>query len=397
MNDPVTGEDRALGYVLGELTAEQRAAFEQELDASLELRACVAELQSGTEALARAVPPQPLPTGLWKDIEAAVAMERRVVVMPFHRRKTWLGWAAAACVAGGLFFWLGPSRTNRPIAETPRPAPQDRAIATAPSSLPATVPNLPPAPTNPPSAPSLLSGAEPVTPDTLNRRLAALEERVTTLSQSLTQRPANVVGLDALRFFHWPTSGLGANALSPEMQRALALALVREIARQQPGGDGLNGTRSNAEENGLGVDFVDLVPGPRGGSATNAQPQLRSQGESIRDEAQLGSSVGPEPMVLQDTVAFTGFLHDGRTVLILDPATLPSGYDSLHFTATSTSGQLTAIGTVEVGGNPLIVSVNFTPGTAVGDSLVVSVGSSFQFGSGTVFIGVLPIPGTNAP
>ena len=102
-------EDEAALYVLGQLGAAERHAFEARLAQSAELRALVGELEASTVALALAVPQHQPPPRVWQRIEDNVTQEteRKVVAPAFWR--AWLrhGWAAAAaCLLGWLLYAL---------------------------------------------------------------------------------------------------------------------------------------------------------------------------------------------------------------------------------------------------------------------------------------------------
>jgi hypothetical protein len=405
MTDEAAIEDLAVLYVLGELPTEERAAFELRLDESVELRSLVGDLQHGTEALAQAVPQHLLPSGLWSEIESAIDSERTVVAVSFRRKWAWIGWAAAACFVGWLLLGRGAGRPEEPAFAT---APEhgartDSAAVTVP------VPGVAPSPTKPaaPKESSAQAAAErPAAspPEPLQARIAALEGRMAEISQTLTQRPpiTSAVGLGDIRFFQLPPAGqaLGgrATALSPQMQRALLLALARELARQQPGGDGMQGSQSLAAENGLGVDFVDLVPGARGQIATNAAPELRAQAQSATDEFQATESTTTDRAVLAGTGGIAGFVNGDRTVLIVPGSSVPAGYDHVTVTLFSASGLMgTTLGSFSLTDNPAIVSVPRSGVSGSGDSLVFTAASTFQSGSTPLVIGVVQPDGSVAP
>jgi hypothetical protein len=404
MTDEAAIEDRAVLYVLGELTPDERAEFELRLDSSPELRVLVGDLQSGTEALARAVPRQPLPSGLWSEIESAIDAERRVVAVSFRRKWAWVGWAAAACFAGWLLLGLGVDRSNKPtIADAPElGTPQSPTAVTASHPEGAPLRTGLPSPSGSPT-PTIAqrSGVSPHDP--LQERIAALEGRMAEISQTLTQRPpvAGAVGLGGIRFFQLPADGQalgpGAPALSPEMQRALLLALARELARQQPGGDGMLGSQSLAVENGLGVDFIDLVSGSRGQIATNAAPELRAQAQSAPGEFRASESTTTDRAVLAGTGGITGFVNGDRTVLIVAGSSVPAGYDHVSVTGFSAAGTATTYGSFSVTGNPVVVSVPNSGAPGAGGSLVLTADSTFQPGSAPFVIGVVQPTGAAAP
>jgi hypothetical protein len=394
MTDAAAIEEQAVLYVFGELSPEEREAFELCLEASPELKSLVVDLQSGTEALARAVPQQPLPSGLWSVIEKAVANERKVVAVSFRRPRFWIGWAAVACFSGWLLHgvWSGRSvkSSETAIAQT---APLNAAASkSAGRSFPANA-----QPQKEPSVHSAAAERTASSPDPLNVRITALEERMTEISQTLTQRPAKAsVGLDGIRYFQQSTSGGssgdGTLVLTPGLQHALVLALARELARQQPGGDGLQGGRSLATENGLGADFLDLVPVARGQTSNAPPAELKAQAQFAGDGA-----TGNERVASTGTGGLVGFISGDRAVMIVDAGSVPAGDDSVAFTGHSVTGMETSFGSVPFHGYPLIVSVPVDGLTAPGDVLYVTAGSTSELGLPPVVIGVVPTTGSNPP
>src|SRR5438093_8406945 len=112
-------EDEAVLYVLGELTAAERRAFEMRLAQSVELRALVRELERGAEALSMASPRRLPPCEVWTRIEKTVAREeRRKVLNPALWSAWWRnGWAAAAaCLIGWLLYALWVNHPGLPHA-----------------------------------------------------------------------------------------------------------------------------------------------------------------------------------------------------------------------------------------------------------------------------------------
>ncbi len=394
MTDAADIEDQAVLYVFGELSPEEREAFELSLEASPELKSLVTDLRSGTEALSHAVPQQPLPSGLWLEIEKALANERKVVAVSFRRPRLWIGWAAAACFAGWLLHgvWSEPpvKPSEAAIAET-GPLNTTVSESTALSSSANGQSQIEP-PAHPAAAERTASS-----PDPLNARIAALEERMTEISQTLTQRPAKAsVGLDGIRYFQQPTSdgspGGGKLVLSPGLQRVLVLALARELARQQPGGDGLQGSQSLATENGLGVDFVDLVRVARG-QTSNAPPAgLKAQAQFAGDGA-----TGNERVASSGAGGLVGFINGDHAVLIVDAGSVPAGHDTLTFIANSIAGSATSLGSVPFHGDPVIVTLFSDRVAAPGNVLSVTTGSRHHPEWPAALIGIVPTTGSNPP
>src|SRR5882724_4427161 len=237
MADLYSPEDEAALYVLGELSGAERREFEGRLALSAELCALVRELEEGTVALSMASPQRRPPGEVWLRIEQEVAgTKRRKIVIPAF----WIGWwrngwgAAAACLAGWLLYALW---TNRPGAPYVSPAP----VATAPNSQTAT--NLPPShednTRNIASQRNIESNAavqflqsKLQENNSLRWQVAELTNQMTHLSQAFAQQQGLLAESSRLKFFQLgsPSGSNGTTApVSPALQRALVLAMAREL------------------------------------------------------------------------------------------------------------------------------------------------------------------------
>ena len=108
-------EDEAALYVLGQLGAAERHAFEARLAQSAELRALVGELEASTVALALAVPQHQPPPRVWQRIEDnvnAFASSQLTQRHPRNRAEScgarFLARVAAPRLGSGgrMFAWL---------------------------------------------------------------------------------------------------------------------------------------------------------------------------------------------------------------------------------------------------------------------------------------------------
>jgi anti-sigma-K factor RskA len=74
--DPI--EEKALPYVLDELSETEAREFERRMEGSAELAERVRELEEGAAAVALACPPKRLPKQIWNNIERHIQTERRL-------------------------------------------------------------------------------------------------------------------------------------------------------------------------------------------------------------------------------------------------------------------------------------------------------------------------------
>lgn len=101
-------DDRIGDYVLGILDGAELRAFEAELDRDPALAEQVAALQGRMQALDDTAVPVPVPSGLWRRIEAELkpASEAAAAGRVQMRRQSWL-LAASILIAAGIGFMAG--------------------------------------------------------------------------------------------------------------------------------------------------------------------------------------------------------------------------------------------------------------------------------------------------
>jgi anti-sigma factor RsiW len=101
--------DMLSAYLDGELTGDERAAVDAQLEISAEWRSELAEVRAARDAL-RGLPERDAPEGLWDAVHAAVDDD---VVVPItaarSRRWTWIA-AGAAAVAAVVAIVVVPHR-----------------------------------------------------------------------------------------------------------------------------------------------------------------------------------------------------------------------------------------------------------------------------------------------
>jgi anti-sigma-K factor RskA len=94
-------EEQASLYVFGLLEGADAANFERRLESDADLRALVDELDATAARLALTAPAHSLPSGLRSRILAEIRSNKTV---DFPRRKVWIPWAIAACLALSLCY-----------------------------------------------------------------------------------------------------------------------------------------------------------------------------------------------------------------------------------------------------------------------------------------------------
>lgn len=97
-------EEQACLYVLGLLPEPELSAFEQAMCNDPELASFVAAANNATLALARSLPAQELPAALKLRLMSSVQKHHKsqIITPTFWKRHSYLPWAAAACLVGGV-------------------------------------------------------------------------------------------------------------------------------------------------------------------------------------------------------------------------------------------------------------------------------------------------------
>jgi anti-sigma-K factor RskA len=96
-------EEQASLYVFGLLEGKEAAGFERQLESDAGLRALVDELDATAAQLALTAPGQTLPSGLRSRVLAEAKSSKTV---QFPRRKVWIPWTIAACLALSVCYLI---------------------------------------------------------------------------------------------------------------------------------------------------------------------------------------------------------------------------------------------------------------------------------------------------
>ena len=375
-------ESNAALYVMGALNSFEKREFEALLAQSDELRAEVHELEEGLLALALTSPRKQPPAQVWKSIEKSVAEVRKSGrALPLPLANWWRsGWAAAAaCLLGWILFAFW----------NPQPEPE---VSALPPDFVAIAPSMTEAQTNN-AAIDRKSGleqemaAETTARDqmlrsrteevaALRQQIAGLENQVIYLSQSVTQKQAQLGEPSRIKFFQLAPFSIanngGTNApLSPALQRAVFLAMAGELGWLPPDGERLNPGGTNE----MKVDFVDLRPGR---TDVVDEPYSQPKAQSGMELAAVPTEVVPAPAPETPTTppaeassAIPAFLAGDDLVVAIDATVASSGSQLTFWDETGTH----ALGSASVGENPLVIRFNATSfrgfGGPAGPSLII--------------------------
>ena len=355
-------EERAVLYLLDRLSVDERRDFEARLAESAELRSLLRELEEGSVALAMSAPRRRPPAQIWNRIERTVAQERkRETGAPSLWLAWWrYGWAAAAVLLMGWLvhaLWLSSPPSSSTADSPPLTQPPD-AASTEVRRVAITHEEK-----NPASVVRKESDQTGLEIAGLRRQVAELSNHISQLSESVMQQQALLLETNRLKFFQLASasdSATESNApLSPGLQRALFLAMARELGWLPVPG----------VSNFPGVHFVDFRTGSN--VVTNPQPQIETQ--PLESESNLQAS-GNVPGFQSGTNAFLAF----DSTVVGPGATLSfwSGADGQSY-------QL--IGSSVMGNSPTIVTVPFSSGS--GTTLTVTAGNG---SGGSNIIGQFP-------
>ncbi|MCI0348176.1 MAG: hypothetical protein L0Z53_02020, partial [Acidobacteriales bacterium] len=241
----------------------------------------------------------------------------------------------------------------------------------------------------------------------LQERMAAVENRMTALSQSVTQSPALPPQFNQLTFFNVGSAGRPEGAAdrtaapSPELQRALLLGVARQLGWLTPSTPGPQAQQEQRPEDGtaapqtdLGVEFVDLpsvaaeTPAAQTGAvepSTTAQNTPNEDGTkkpveipvmttptSVRFPVDSQTLGGPEsaavyitteggPAVYQGTVPFRPGIVSFVTIPIQVRAWSSDGAPIFHVGSTASGGTALYI-QLPPANTPSSSSYNYPPG-----------------------------------
>jgi anti-sigma factor RsiW len=377
-------EEEAALYLLGELSDAESAAFEERLGQSAELRTLVCELEEGVAALAISCPRHLPRPQTWQRIERAVRRESRRVVVPVFLGGWWRnGWAAAAaCLIGWMLyaFWTNRSSLSgeRFAGRVDRQAPGGATVDPVVTGMEQSKPRTPP---------SSASQREELLETRLREnaalrwRVRDLENQATQLSQSLTQHQALLSERGRLKFLQLPSPNHGEatvpQRISPDLQRALFLAMARELGW-------LTSADPDASTSRLGVTFVDLRPG------TN---RVTNPPEIQRIDTGIATAIAnPQGPSNGSTVGGTipAFVSGDSMTVAVDSSMAPSGSTVTFWTGPAGQDQQ-AIGTIVMSDNPAAVTIPFASASANGWSVTVTSTSA----GGSNVIGQLFTSGTH--
>jgi hypothetical protein len=370
MPEPYLPEDEAALYVLGALNADQSREFKTRLAESAELRRLVRELEDGAVAMALASPVKRPPQKIWTVIEKAVSKEPKPTsVQPVFQSAWWRnGWAAAACLAACLFYvvWVNWSRTDsRLTAMTPDP--DHRPTANHVNSPPANNGELRPPNSDKTALVRELLRASEQNANELRTQISNLQNRVNRQAQLLTLQQSWLGQTNRLKFVQLtPSTNGGQSAapapLSPDLQRAIAVAMARELgwlpltnggSKDEIAGSGLSVMTTYA-----GVDFADFRPGTNN-AANPPKSFIPPETQSADITAPPASAPASTPVPVPTPAppgSIPAFISGNSLIMAID-STIAAKGSQLSFSTGAPGQDQQVIGSTVLGDNPTVVAV----------------------------------------
>jgi hypothetical protein len=381
--DPI--EEKALPYLLDELSETEAREFERRMEGSAKLAERVRELEEGAAAVALACPAKRLPKQIWNNIERHIQTERRVIVWwEWFRGKGWA--AAAACLVGWFLYALFTAR-SRSIEQglSPSRLASHREQAALTNGVTSGGGGRPDGVTVVRREKFVRTNnlaAAPIELLTLRTQVAQLRGQVAQISQAVTQQQALLNDPARLKFLGLaPVSNgsvISTNGLSPQLQHAIGLAMARELG-WLAGSNVSMGANSDELTHGSvtnigGVDFVDLRPQQSTNSGApnplKAPVDLTPANDGNLSESQDSSTntIGIVP----------AFASNDHVTLALDNSVGAAG-SQVTLAAFPANGTPQVIGSTTLGGNPLVITFSsdcFSGGEST--ALFQGVGAGFN-------------------
>ncbi|HUS35402.1 MAG TPA: hypothetical protein VM680_08640 [Verrucomicrobiae bacterium] len=370
-------EEKAALYVMGELGEVERRAFEAEMGESAELMQVVRELEEGATAVGMACPPRRVPPFMWERIERAVEAEERKVVPLFGSwGGVWrnAGWAAAACFAAWIFVGVYRSDTNsrkvgggvavrNSTAETTNFVGVGHAAGTDGQRVVERKNEV------------AVKEAREREAERLRADVENLQRQMGAMSQMITQQQAMLGEPNRFKFLTLaPTANAAPiDGLSPQLQRALFLAMARELGWLNASNEVANPMFEDRSRGGgtnaMNVDFVDF-------RNTNGAPvRLKAQQET--KDAQTAETPNDGAMQLASATAVPAFATADHVVMAFDPSVISPGSEAT--VSLSEGGETHVIGLFSMGHNPTVVSFvsrEFADGGATVQLVIRNPGTS---------------------
>jgi hypothetical protein len=378
--DPV--EEKAVLYVLGEMSAEESRDFEALMEESPELTERVRELEEGVVMVARACPPKRPPNEIWKNIERAIGKENTIVFgWEWFRNKGWA--AAAACVVGWFVYALAVNR-----GPTSRTQALDNA-ANGSGRNGVEVANDGGKKTDAARVNVSRSGRDrddearreremaAFESERLRKQVVELQAQMALISQSLTQQQELLNDPARLKFMALaPVSNgapISATGISPQLQRALVLGMARELGWlgnsnmvQAPRQE--TSTSQRGATNVGGVDFVDFRPSAATNGTTSVPSVQSSTAAAPVELAARSDSPGTattEPAASTAPGLLPAFVAADHVSVALDDSIAPEG--SRVTVMAAAAGEVhQMIGEFTMSGNPTVVSFQTFNAATVG-------------------------------
>jgi hypothetical protein len=187
--------------------------------------------------------------------------------------------------------------------------------------------------------------------------LENLQRQVGAMSQMITQQQAMLGEPNRFKFLTLASTANAApiNGLSPQLQRALFLAMARELGWLNASNDVMHGPFEDrvlgGGTNSLNVDFVDL-------RSTNGGPvRFKAQTENAKGATETQPS---DPLddgattQLAGTAAVPAFATADHLVLALDQSVAAPGSELVF--GLNLGGHVDLLGSAVIGNNPMVVT-----------------------------------------
>lgn len=192
----------------------------------------------------------------------------------------------------------------------------------------------------------------------LRADLENLQRQVGAMSQMITQQQAMLGEPNRFKFLTLASTANAApiNGLSPQLQRALFLAMARELGWLNASNDVMHGPFEDrvrsAGTNALNVDFVDFRN--TNGGPVRFKAQREKEKEPVETQTAETSNDAASTQLASLASAVPAFASADHVVMAVDPSIVATGSEVV--VGLNMGGHIEFVGSAVMGNNPMVIT-----------------------------------------